>query len=507
MGFKKIDITFSQAAGKVGANILYIVASRASADSSISLISDSTGVSIGTFQASSTVNGTAENIYNAIVTNVNAYSVFGPTEVAYNGTDTVSLSILDESVTSLTATTSGDWAGSSSTTVTTLNTEDVYSTDKKINVRSPYMFEATSVGGTDVVSSASLDIYVYNGTRFSDRPTEPTYRIISAAPKNDSTSIYFNVSEYAKDFFINHINTSLYESTNYFIDVFPSIIVDGVQISRDPEFFTGFYGYGYFEDGSNPQNDSGLLQSNYKILKLDDAEVVVPVDTSKTTQVTYELDGQLVYTKSISSSTLSNSQIAYVTSAETLSHDFENRVLNDDGIFEGSQCLSEFEDDFTLFDFDTIYIDTDDEVIKVDVENIQECKYEPILLTFINKFGAIQKIWFFKNNSLSMDTESDSFRRNTITNGGYESTEHQYKNLFKSGRESITINSGFYPESFNDVFREIMLSEDVWVYYNENNLPVNISNSDIRFKTRLDDKLIEYKLDCEFAFDKIQNIT
>jgi len=504
MGFQKIAITFSQAAQKATANILYIATSN---DRSISLISDTVGASTGTFEGSATVNGTAENIYNAIVRDLNASNVFGPTEVEYNGTNTVSISILDESVTSVTATTSGNFAGSTSTTTSTLNTEDVYDADKKINVRSPYMFEATSVGGTDVVSSASLDIYVYNGTRFSNRPTSPTYRIISAAPKNDSTSIYFNVSEYAKDFFINHINTSLYESTNYFIDVFPSIIVDGVQISRDPEFFTGFYGYGYFEDGANPQNDSGLLQTNYKILKLDDAEVVIPVDTSKATQVTYELNGQLVYTKAISSSVSSVSQIGYVTSADVLSHDFEKRVLNDEGIFEGSQCLSQFENDFSLFDFDTIYIDTDNEVIKVDVENIYECKYEPILLSFINKFGAIQKLWFFKNNSVSMNTESKSFRRNTIINGGYESTEHQYKNLFKHGKESITINSGFYPESFNEVFREIMLSEDVWIYYNEENLPVNIKNSDIKFKTRLDDKLIEYKLDCEFAFDKIQNIT
>ena len=507
MGFKKIAITFSQSSAKAGANILYITASKSSSDSSVSLISDETGISTGTFKGSSTVNGTAESIYNAIVRDLNASNVFGPTEVEYNGTDTVSISLLDESITSISATTSGDFAGSSSTTTSTLNTEDVYNADKKINVRSPYMFEATSAGGTDIVSSASLDIYVYNGTRFSDRSDSPTYRIISAAPKNDSTSIYFNVSEYAKDFFINHINTSLYESTNYFIDVFPSIIVDGVQISRDPEFFTGFYGYGYFEDGSNPQNDSGLLQSNHRVLKLDDAEVVIPVDTSKTTQVTYELNGELVHTKSISSNVLSNSQIAYVTSSETLSHDFENRVLNDDGIFEESQCLSQFEDEFTLFDFDTIYVETDDEIIKVDIENIQECKYEPILLTFINKFGAIQKVWFFKNNSVSMNTESKPFRRNTISNGDYSETEHQYKNLFKHGKESITINSGFYPEEYNEVFRQIMLSEDVWIYYNDKNLPINIKSSDIKFKTRIDEKLIEYKLDCEFAFDKIQNIT
>jgi len=64
MGFQKIAITFSQAAQKATANILYIATSN---DRSISLISDTVGASIGTFEGSATVNGTAENIYNAIV--------------------------------------------------------------------------------------------------------------------------------------------------------------------------------------------------------------------------------------------------------------------------------------------------------------------------------------------------------------------------------------------------------------------------------------------------------
>lgn len=504
MGFQKIAITFSQAAQKATANILYIATSN---DRSISLISDTVGASTGTFEGSATVNGTAENIYNAIVRDLNASNVFGPTEVEYNGTDTVSISILDESVTSITATTSGNFAGSTSTTTSTLNTQDVYSVDKKVNVRSPYMFEATSVFGTDIVSSASLDIYVYDGIRFSNRPTSPTYRIISAAPKNDSTSIYFNISEYAKDFFVNQVNEELYKNNNWFIDVFPSIIVNGVQISRDPEFFTGFYGYGYLEDGVNPQNKSGLLQSNTKVLKLEDSSMLIPVDASITNNVTYLLNGEIVYSRDINQLPYGSLQIYYVTSGSYFGHDFDSRVIARGGVIEHSNCLEQFKKEFSLFEFDSIHISTDDGLIQVDIENIEECKYEPILLTFINKFGAIQKVWFFKNNSVSMSTEAKSFRRNTITNGNYSQIGHQYKNLFKHGKESITINSGFYPEEYNEVFRQIMLSEDVWIYYNDNNFPVNIKSSDIKFKTRIDEKLIEYKLDCEFAFDKIQNIT
>jgi hypothetical protein len=280
-----------------------------------------------------------------------------------------------------------------------------------------------------------------------------------------------------------------------------------VQISRDPEFFTGFYGYGYLEDGVNPQNKSALLQSNTKVLKLEDSSMLIPVDASITNNVTYLLNGEIVYSRDINQIPYGSLQVYYVTSGSYFGHDFDSRVIALGGVVEYSNCLEQFKKEFSLFEFDSIHISTDDGLIQVNIENIEECKYEPILLTFINKFGAIQKVWFFKNNSVSMSTEAKSFRRNTITNGDYSQIGHQYKNLFKHGKESITINSGFYPEEYNEVFRQIMLSEDVWIYYNDNNFPVNIKSSDIKFKTRIDEKLIEYKLDCEFAFDKIQNIT
>lgn len=74
-------------------------------------------------------------------------------------------------------------------------------------------------------------------------------------------------------------------------------------------------------------------------------------------------------------------------------------------------------------------------------------------------------MWFFKASSLSIETTKEDFRRNTMSGLSYSINDHQYKNLFKSGREKLTVNSGFYPESYNDVFRQLLLSEDCWVNY------------------------------------------
>jgi hypothetical protein len=164
---------------------------------------------------------------------------------------------------------------------------------------------------------------------------------------------------------------------------------------------------------------------------------------------------------------------------------------------------------------DTIYVertDGDTEVVKV--RYIQECKYEPIKLTFVNKFGALQSVWFFKNHSVSMKVDQDSFRRNTlngvnisgINEGEFSTAQHQHKNLYKSGKQSISLNSGFYPEEYNEVFRQMMLSTDCWIDYNAQIVPVNISDSDISYKTSINDKLIEYSIKCDFAYDTINSI-
>jgi hypothetical protein len=58
----------------------------------------------------------------------------------------------------------------------------------------------------------------------------------------------------------------------------------------------------------------------------------------------------------------------------------------------------------------------------------------------------------------------------------------------------------------NDVFKQILLSELVWIYNGVEFIPVNITNSNFDYKTRQNDKLISYAIDFEFAFNEVKNI-
>ena len=368
----------------------------------------------------------------------------------------------------------------------------------KINARSPYYIHDTVAN----LTSDKIDIYIYTGTQGS-RPSTPTYQLTSNAIDDKVT---FEISELIKDYFTNNFDGD-YVSDFFWVDyeIYRSVS-GGAYVSQGMVLKKGFYGYGYYEDGANPQNPQGLLQSNTKIVKLDDAPATIPVDTSITNQVTYELNGQQVYTKAISSSTNSNAQIEYVTSGINGSDEFEDRVIQDSGTFEGSTCLTQFANEFTLFDFDTIYVDTTNGVTKLTVDNISECKYNPYKVTFINKFGALQDIWFFKRTNEVLTTTKQEYKSNIVANGTYNISRHQNKVLTKNGKEKLTLNTGYYPQQYNEVFKQMQLSEDCWIEINSQTLPINITATSLNYKTHLNDKLINYTIEVDFAFDTINNI-
>jgi len=369
----------------------------------------------------------------------------------------------------------------------------------KINTRSPYYITTTATNLTQV----DYVVRVYTGTKTTDRNTGAKFNLSSQAIANVVT---VEIGELVSDYILSTFNGD-YECTNVWVDIDSQSYIQGV--AQGPSSFSpksGFNGYGFFEQGVNPQNLQSLLQSNTTILKLDDAPVNLAVDTSITTSVSFYFNNEQVYTKVIASSLESNEQIEYVTNTTNGADDFEQRVLLDGGTFEASICLQEFADDFTIFPVDTIYIDGTNGVEVVKVDNIQECKYQPYKVTFINKFGALQDLWFFKRSNETLTTKTEDFKRNIVVNGAYDTSRHQQKVLTKNGNEKLTLNTGFYPEEYNEVFKQMQLSEDCWIEVNNQTLPLNVSSSSLAFKTQLNDKLINYTIEIDFAYDTINNI-
>ena len=145
--------------------------------------------------------------------------------------------------------------------------------------------------------------------------------------------------------------------------------------------------------------------------------------------------------------------------------------------------------------------------IPVTINRTCDPKYTPIKVTFVNKFGALQDIYFDKKSVNKYSTTSENFKRNIIgIDGSYSTTRHQSYNKNFSMSESITLNTGFVSESMDEVINQLTLSAYIWGEINSEIIPLKIVTTDQTRKTHLNDKLINYTIEFEYAFDSINNI-
>jgi hypothetical protein len=77
------------------------------------------------------------------------------------------------------------------------------------------------------------------------------------------------------------------------------------------------------------------------------------------------------------------------------------------------------------------------------------------------------------------------------------------------GSESVVLNTGFVDESYNEVIRQLMLSEQIWMTKltdEELVLPLKARTQSLQYKKHVNDKLVNYTIEFDMAFDKINNI-
>ena len=171
----------------------------------------------------------------------------------------------------------------------------------------------------------------------------------------------------------------------------------------------------------------------------------------------------------------------------------------------------------------TSYSGTDTSVTTVDgvVCNIKriDCTKYGIgnKIIYINKYGAQQDLWFFLKETKNLARTNEGYKSNTITypsGGATYSVQNAPNKVFNTqAKQTHTLSSGYYPEYANQFFEELLLSEYVWldfftsVFVSKGYvIPVKVKTSSVAFKTSVNDRLIEYTIEFEEAFDYINNI-
>jgi len=323
------------------------------------------------------------------------------------------------------------------------------------------------------LKSVVVDLYVWDGT-VSDQPVSPAYTI-NKSVISGQTNITLEIAELVRDYFTITFNDDYNSIARYVRTVVSSFDDSDEPFETNPivTTYVALDGYGYFEEGTNPELDRHALMSATNIYLPEGTTGKMPIFAEGVGKVI--IDG---VTTQITDNGNTNQKIQYVT------------IPADKSLIQ-------------------VY-DTNDTTLKktITISNICEPKYTSFKVTFVNKFGAFQDLYFFKKTSEVTNVTDELFKKNIITNTAstYNTYDNQRGRMNVNAQTSLTMNTGFIKENMNQTIEELFYSENVYIRYENKTLAVIPKSKSLQYKTSLNDKLINYTVDFDFAFDRINNV-
>ena len=382
-------------------------------------------------------------------------------------------------------------------------------------LNSPYIVEAQS-DANGGLQGCSIQIWIYEGDK-GGRAGSPTITLKSTA-LNPTDTIYIDIAGVCSDYLDTLYDGSYTSKTIWISYRVMAISVDGpvtsILFPNGDEYrtLTGVEGYKFYEEGiqrDGTGNDSTLLTTDIiRIPKGDNFKI--PVYSEEAVSVTFEQDGESYYSKSISTSSESNEQIVYVDSNGGDISEYKSKVTYLKATFEDNKCADAL--DYNVFEGReperVIVTDKDGGTRIIKVVRDSDCLYETVKITYLSRFGVKRDLFFFKKNVKKLDIERSEYKSNTLRHI-YETgslTKHRNASYGVNGMETLTLNSGYVDEGLNDDFRELLLSEKVWITKDNQILPVNVDSSSMTYKTHLNDRLINQQIDFKYSYKKINKV-
>ena len=155
--------------------------------------------------------------------------------------------------------------------------------------------------------------------------------------------------------------------------------------------------------------------------------------------------------------------------------------------------------------YDVILKDTGgDTIASVRYYLVCEPKYTPYQIAFINRFGVADFITFFKRSDERGTFTNDSYQK-SIYNDGFTTPSLEvgkYQSYNVNSRNSLTLNTGFVDEDYDETIKDILMSEYVAVLDGSTWVSVVPDRGSIEYQKHINQKLINYTLTFTYGFDE-----
>jgi hypothetical protein len=347
-----------------------------------------------------------------------------------------------------------------------------------IFARSPYIIRIAQAGQV----GSRLTIFLSNSATFTPLPQ---YSLSKLIPSPTNVETLYDISQYIREY-IRFLacssggNSSIPNPTNERVNVQLKLYTDnGVTITQvgATQTHIGFDGYTYYEELYNKDlGNYGLDEGTYYYNPTSDAGKI---------RVTTIINSVARYTN-LSTGTLTSIGLATGTFDIPRVRTTELAVGNKVEILNPAQVIQK-----------TYYF-----------YPLDECKYTPVIIDFVNRYGAWQREFFFKASNDTFNVENTEYnlmqtsRFASIPSTFYSGLEGQRKVFNANAKKSIKVNTGWVKETWKEVLKQIMLSERILI----DDKPAKINTKSTELFKQINTKQINYSLEFEFAFDVINSV-
>jgi hypothetical protein len=369
---------------------------------------------------------------------------------------------------------------------------------KVVKVRSPFMIqvnESTQIG-------SKIELFIWrNG---ETEPTVPTYTLSKPIPTSNQRLTSYNVSNFVKEYIENIAPTYVnYPANNETNNNYARFKVKrywnnaGVYTLLDTISYVGVNGYSDYMDGLQVATEKKIeilfnptIQNTYQI------KTSYSPNTIQYLNVLIEFD-DINDLFTIEYIRLSGGYTAPVYFDSSVAGIFLFKIpitlaKIDNNFIKGCKIkLTHYNDvpDTTVI-FDNIF-----------TYPIEECKYTPVLCDFINSYGGWQTLTLYKAQTNNVQVKKESYKLMPEA-VNYNTLKGQSKSFNHSATKSIKINTGFVDENYSQVLTDLLLSETILL----DRKPVKIKTESLELKNVLKDKLINYELDFEYAYNSLNDV-
>ena len=133
-----------------------------------------------------------------------------------------------------------------------------------------------------------------------------------------------------------------------------------------------------------------------------------------------------------------------------------------------------------------------------------EPRYTPYQISFINSYGMLDYLTFFKRSDERGNFTQDSYQK-SIYNDAFTSPSTsvgKYTDFNVNSRNSYALNTGFVGEDHNDVVQDILMSESVAMLVDGSWYAVTPERGSVEYQKHVNQRLINYTMTFNFAFDE-----